>query len=122
MTSKNPNLITRISDVMESTLAVCAPGEDADFGVSIMMLPGNTPGQFMPAIIAVVTMPGVVLGERSQGLSTILDLGVADDAIAEMTRGMVEGIRKSRSEYLSAQAEQQANPALNGSASGLILP
>jgi hypothetical protein len=87
------------------------------------MLPGNQPGQFMPVLIAVITMPGVVLGERSQGLSTILDLGVTDEAISDMTRGMVEGIRKSRTEYLSAQAD---GPATNGlppsNGSGLILP
>jgi hypothetical protein len=123
MTSTNQNIIERIEMEIERTLETCAPGEDADYAVSVQMLPGNQPGQFMPALIAVITMPGVVLGERSQGLSTILDLGVTDEAISDMTRGMVEGIRKSRTEYLSAQTDGPATngpPSSNGS--GLILP
>lgn len=116
--STNTNIIARVNEAVESTLEQCAVGEGAEYAASIQMLPGNQPGQFIPAIFVVITMPGVVLGEKAQALSTILNLGVTHDDLVDMTRGMVEGIRKSRSDYLSAQ--DSPSSAQNGS--GLIVP
>lgn len=111
----NSDLLGRVSNIVQEGLDRYAAGEQTEYAVSFAVFPGAEPGNLIGVILVAITMPGVVLGERSQAISTIVDLGVPNDKLDEMVRGMVEGLKKERSEFL-------ADPKKTEGLSGLITP
>ena len=95
------NMLDRISKVIEASLEKHSHGEISEYGISMTVLPGNQPGQFVPALITVITLPGIVIGERAQSVSINFNLGIEDAQIDQLVSESLEGLRTERSKALS---------------------
>jgi len=110
------NFITRLEKVIEQSLEKYSQGEPAEYAISLTVLPGNQVGQFVPALITVITLPGVVVGEKAQSVSINFNLGLPDEQIDKLVQESIEGLRDERSKALS---EFNSSPDLTLPTSGL---
>lgn len=99
------NIIDRISKVIENSIPKYNQGETAEYAISMTVLPGNQPGQFLPALVTVLTLPGVVIGERAQSVSINFNLAIEDDQIDQLVNESLESLRVERSKALADVSE-----------------
>jgi hypothetical protein len=95
------NLLDKVSKTVEASLIKYSQGEDAEYAISLTVLPGNQVGQFVPALITVITLPGIVIGEKAQSVSINFNLALPEEQIDKLVSESVEGLRAERSKALS---------------------
>lgn len=78
-------------------------GEDAAYGLSLTVVPGDQVGQVVPAVVLVLSLPGAIIGDRVHATHVLgLDvLGADQDHLDQIVGGVLESLRAHRSAQLA---------------------
>ena len=95
------NLMSTLEHNVCEAIHEHSDGEQVSYSVSMTVVPGDAPGEFVPVAVLVLTIAGVTLGERAYSTNLSMDLHMTQITVSETVAKMIEAMRAQRSEELT---------------------